>query len=92
MKLTDRLGNELKKGDVVTFSEDQIVGVIAELDGGEIARPLALDGGKITAEQRPPMCGVVVQFQTAFATKTGVFDRIIKVHKPSTQVDDGIIR
>lgn len=51
MKLTDKIGNELQRADLVTFSAEELVGVISEIDSGEIARPLSVQGG-VTADAR----------------------------------------
>ena len=88
MKLTDKLGNELQKADIVSFTTDQLVGVIAEIDSGEIARPVSMAGDKMTATQRPPIIVVKVQFDTGFmAGPDGVFSKLLKVQKPSSDVN-----
>lgn len=87
MKLTDRLGNQLDRGDAVTFSEPQLVGVITEISSGDIARPVSIDSTGVKAQMRPPSCVVTVQFASAMFSPSGQFEKLIKVHKPSTDAD-----
>lgn len=88
MKLTDKIGNELQKADIVSFTSDMLVGVISEIDSGEIARPLSVQGG-VTADARPAVIIVKVQFQTGFmAGPDGVFSKLLKVQKPSSDVNN----
>lgn len=87
MKITDKIGNELQKADIVSFTSDMLVGVISEIDSGEIARPLSVQGG-VTADARPAVIIVKVQFQTGFmAGPDGVFSKLLKVQKPSSDVN-----
>lgn len=88
MKLTDKIGNELQRADLVTFSAEELVGVISEIDSGEIARPLSVQGG-VTADARLPVIIIKVQFQTGFAAgPDGVFSKLLKVCKPNSDVNN----
>lgn len=93
MKLTDKIGNELQRADLVTFSAEELVGVISEIDSGEIARPRAVDGGGVAADARLPVIIIKVQFQTGFAAgPDGVFSKLLKVCKPNSDVDKVVLQ
>lgn len=92
MKLVDFLGNEIRKGDIVTLKADHIVGQIIEIDSGEIARGLSLEGSP-RGEIRPPIVAIQVNLQMVqVGGLDGKFNSVVKVVKPPTQEDHKLVQ
>lgn len=88
MKLTDALGNELNRGDLVTLKIDQIVGVISEVDSGEIARGVSIAGTQPKGEVHLPVIVVQIQLTTGLqGPPNGVFQNLLKIAKPEKSSD-----
>lgn len=88
--MKDALGNELQRGDVVSLRLDHIIGVITELDSGQIARGVSLVGPQPQGQLRPATIVIRVETTTAFVSADGSFGNLVKVHKPTQQTSSDV--
>ena len=88
MKVLDFLGNQLEVGDAVAIDMAHVIGVVAKIEDGQIARGIITDGTKPAGEVLPPH--VVIQIQATQAmlvqappgSPVGQVPGLVKVAKP----------
>ena len=83
MKVTDLLGNELKKEDLVAIRPDHVIAQVLSIEDGQIVRGLSLEGPKPAGQQIQPHILLKVEMSSVQAIlPNGVVPGVIKVQKP----------
>ena len=87
MKVLDFIGNELSAGDAVTIKLDHVIGVIAKIEDGSIARGI-ITNDKPAGQVLPPHVVIRIEATQAMLIQAppnspvGQVPGLVKVAKP----------